>query len=48
MVEKILLENKVATVMGAGIGYAIASESAKEGAQVVIAELRPEKGKEAT
>ena len=41
-----LLEDKIAIVTGggAGIGYAVASEFAKEGAKVVIAELRPEKG----
>lgn len=44
-----MLENKVAIVTGggAGIGYAVASEFAKEGARVVIGELRPEKGKTA-
>jgi NAD(P)-dependent dehydrogenase (short-subunit alcohol dehydrogenase family) len=47
MAKKYLLENKVAIVTGggAGIGYAVASEFAKEGAKVVIGELRPEKGK---
>lgn len=42
-----MLENKVAIVTGAGagIGYAVASEFAKEGARVVIGELRPEKGR---
>lgn len=42
-----LLKNKVAIVTGggAGIGFSVASEFAKEGAKVVIAELRPDKGK---
>ena len=49
MAKAHLLENKVAIVTGAGagIGYAVASEFAKEGARVVIAELRPQKGKDA-
>lgn len=44
-----LLEDKVAVVTGggAGIGYAVANEFAKEGAKVVIGELRHEKGKAA-
>ena len=48
MAKSQLLENKVAIVTGggAGIGYAVASEFAKEGAKVVIGELRPAKGKE--
>ena len=46
MAEKYLLKDKVAIVTGgaAGIGYAIASEFAKEGAKVVIAELREDRG----
>jgi NAD(P)-dependent dehydrogenase (short-subunit alcohol dehydrogenase family) len=46
MANKFLLEDKIAIVTGggAGIGYAVASEFAKEGAKVVIGELRPEKG----
>lgn len=46
MAEQYLLKDKVAIVTGgaAGIGYAIASEFAKEGAKVVIAELREERG----
>jgi NADP-dependent 3-hydroxy acid dehydrogenase YdfG len=49
MAKAYLLEDKVAIVTGAGagIGYAVASEFSKEGAKVVIAELRPEKGAEA-
>lgn len=49
MAKKYLLEGKIAIVTGAGagIGHAVASEFAKEGARVVIAELRPEKGKKA-
>ncbi len=46
MAEKYLLKDKVAIVTGggAGIGYAIASEFSKEGAKVVIAELREDRG----
>jgi len=46
MAKQFLLKDKIAIVTGAGagIGYAVASEFAKEGAKVVIAELRPEKG----
>jgi NAD(P)-dependent dehydrogenase (short-subunit alcohol dehydrogenase family) len=46
MAEKYLLKDKVAIVTGAGagIGYAIAREFAKEGAKVMIAELREERG----
>ena len=46
MAAKCLLKDKVAIVTGgaAGIGYAIASEFAKEGAKVVIAELREDRG----
>jgi NAD(P)-dependent dehydrogenase (short-subunit alcohol dehydrogenase family) len=46
MAERYLLKDKVAIVTGAGagIGRAVASEFAKEGAHVVIAELREEKG----
>ena len=49
MAERYLLENKVAIVTGggAGIGRAVVSEFAKEGAKVIIAELRPDKGEEA-
>lgn len=49
MAEKYLLKEKVAIVTGgaAGIGYAIASEFAKEGAKVVIAELREDRGVQA-
>jgi NAD(P)-dependent dehydrogenase (short-subunit alcohol dehydrogenase family) len=49
MAKAHLLENKVAIVTGAGagIGYSVASEFAKEGAKVMIAELRPQKGKDA-
>jgi len=49
MAKAHLLENKIAIVTGAGagIGYSVASEFAKEGAKVVIGELRPDKGKEA-
>lgn len=46
MAAKYLLEDKVAIVTGgaAGIGYAIATEFAREGARVVIAELRGDRG----
>ncbi|NQU40534.1 MAG: SDR family oxidoreductase [Lentisphaerae bacterium] len=46
MAERYLLKDKVAIVTGgaAGIGYAIASEFAREGAKVVIAELREARG----
>lgn len=49
MAKAKLLEDKVAVITGAGagIGYSVASEFAKEGAKVVIAELRPGKGKAA-
>ena len=49
MAEKYLLKDKVAIVTGgaAGIGYAIASEFAREGAKVVIAELREDRGVQA-
>jgi len=49
MAKAHLLEDKVAIVTGAGagIGYAVASEFAKEGARVIIAELRPQKGRDA-
>jgi NAD(P)-dependent dehydrogenase (short-subunit alcohol dehydrogenase family) len=49
MADKYLLKDKVAIVTGggAGIGYAIASEFAKEGAKVVIAELREDRGVQA-
>ncbi len=49
MAEKYLLNDKVAIVTGAGagIGRAVATEFAKEGANVVIAELREEKAVEA-
>ena len=46
MAKQYLLQDKVAIVTGgaAGIGYAISSEFAKEGAKVVIAELRESRG----
>lgn len=46
MAERYLLQNKVAIVTGAGagIGYAIASEFASEGARVMIGELREDRG----
>ncbi len=46
MAKAHMLENKVAIITGggAGIGYSVASEFAKEGAKIVIGELRPEKG----
>jgi NAD(P)-dependent dehydrogenase (short-subunit alcohol dehydrogenase family) len=49
MAERYLLKDKVAIVTGAGagIGRAVASEFAKEGARVVVAELREQKGIEA-
>ena len=49
MAEKYLLKDKVAIVTGAGagIGNAVATEFAKEGARVVIAEMREEKGNQA-
>ena len=49
MAKAHLLEQKVAIVTGggAGIGCSVACEFAKEGAKVVIAELRPEKGRDA-
>lgn len=49
MAEKYLLKDKVAIVTGgaAGIGYAISAEFAKEGAKVVIAELREDRGVQA-
>ncbi len=49
MAERYLLKDKTAIVTGAGagIGYAIAKEFAKEGARVVIAELREDRGKQA-
>jgi NAD(P)-dependent dehydrogenase (short-subunit alcohol dehydrogenase family) len=49
MAEKYLLKDKVAIVTGgaAGIGFAIAREFAREGAKVVIAELREERGLQA-
>jgi NAD(P)-dependent dehydrogenase (short-subunit alcohol dehydrogenase family) len=49
MAERYLLKDKTAIVTGAGagIGYAIAKEFAKEGASVVIAELREDRGQQA-
>ena len=49
MAEKMLLKDKVAIVTGgaAGIGYATAMECAGEGAKVVIAELRKDRGLQA-
>jgi NAD(P)-dependent dehydrogenase (short-subunit alcohol dehydrogenase family) len=49
MAERYLLKDKAAIVTGAGagIGYAIAKEFAKEGAKVMIAELREDRGKQA-
>ncbi len=49
MAEQYLLKDQAAIVTGAGagIGYAVASEFAKEGAQVMIAELREDKGRQA-
>lgn len=49
MAEKYLLKDKVAIVTGAGagIGFSVAREFAKEGANVIIAELREDKGKSA-
>jgi len=46
MADRYLLKDKVAIVTGAGagIGRAVASEAAKEGAKVVIGELRRQKG----
>ena len=48
MAAKYLLKDKVAIVTGAGagIGFSVAMEFAKEGAKVVIAELRPDRGEE--
>jgi len=49
MAVKYLLKDKVAIVTGAGagIGFSVAMEFAKEGAKVIIAELREDKGKSA-
>ena len=49
MAEQYLLKDRAAIVTGAGagIGYSVASEFAKEGARVMIAELREEKGQQA-
>ena len=49
MAKEHMLKNKVAIVTGggAGIGYAVATEFAIEGAKVVIGELRAEKGEAA-
>ncbi len=49
MAKAHLLENKVAIITGAGagIGYATASEFAREGAKVMIAEMREDRGVQA-
>ena len=49
MAKAHLLENKAAIITGAGagIGYATASEFAKEGAKVMIAEMREDRGVQA-